>query len=67
MAFPILPMWAKIVACVAAFSVFVVGKFYFKLSDSNPVELMAEEVIKEETGVDVVALEKDVAANQTLV
>lgn len=67
MVFPVLPMWAKIGAVVVAFGVFVVGKVYFKWSDTNPVEEMAEEVIKEESGIDIVALEKDVSAAQTLV
>lgn len=42
----------KIFAVVLAVLVMGVGKFYFKLSNSNPVEVMAEEVIEKETGID---------------
>jgi len=56
-----LPMWAKITAAIAALGVFVVGKVYFKLSDSSVVEEVAEKVIKEETGVDIVEVEKELS------
>lgn len=56
-----LPMWAKITAAIAALGVFVVGKVYFKLADTSVVEEVAEKVIKEETGVDIVEVEKELS------
>lgn len=54
-----LPMWAKIGAAVVALAVFVVGKVYYNLSDTSVVEEIAEKVIEEETGIDIVEIEKD--------
>ena len=45
--------WLKALVVILCIGVIVACKFYFKVSDSNPVEVAAEEIIKEETGYDV--------------
>lgn len=46
-------IYLKIAVVVIALAVIGVCKFYFKVADTNPVEEIAEEVIKDETGYDV--------------
>lgn len=44
----------KIAAVSIALLVFLVCKYYWKLPANNPIEQAAEEVIKDETGIDLI-------------
>lgn len=46
-------IYVKIAAVVVALAVIGACKFYFKMPEGNPVEVVAEEVVKDETGVDI--------------
>jgi hypothetical protein len=46
-------IWMKALVVILAGVVVIACKFYFRVADTNPIEVAAEEVIKEETGYDV--------------
>lgn len=43
----------KVIIVIAAIIVLLLSKFYFHMSEGNPIEVVAEEVIEQETGEDI--------------